>query len=47
MAGTRWETSIRTLSVMKRKGWISSSRGKITVVLPQKLRALLDAHPAG
>jgi CRP/FNR family transcriptional regulator len=47
MAGTRWETSIRTLSAMKRKGWIISSRGRMTVILPQKLRALLDAHPAG
>lgn len=47
MAGTRWETSIRTLSAMKRKGWISLSRGKMTVVLPQKLRALLEPHPRG
>lgn len=45
MAGTRWETSIRTLSVMKRKGWIISSRGKMTVVLPQKLQALLNTRP--
>ena len=41
MAGTRWETSIRTLSVMKRRKWITTSRGKMTVVAPQKLRALL------
>lgn len=41
MAGTRWETSIRTLSIMKRKGWIASSRGKMAVVQPQQLRALL------
>ena len=47
MAGTRWETSIRILSAMKRKGWIISSRGKMTLLLPRKLRALLDAHPAG
>ncbi len=45
MAGTRWETSIRTLSIMKRKGWIASSRGKMMVILPQKLRALLEPHP--
>ena len=41
MAGTRWETSIRTLSLMKRRGWITASRGKVTVAAPQKLRALL------
>ena len=44
MAGTRWETSIRTLSSMKRRGWITSSRGKVTVVAPQKLRALLETR---
>lgn len=42
MAGTRWETSIRTLSSMKRRGWITSSRGKVTIVAPQQLRALLE-----
>ena len=47
MAGTRWETSIRTLSAMKRNGWITSSRGKMTVVLPQQLRTLLDDRPSG
>ena len=41
MAGTRWETSIRTLSSMKRRGWITSSRGKVTVLLPHHLRRLL------
>ena len=42
MVGTRWETSIRTLSAMKRSGWVVSSRGRITLLAPRKLRALLD-----
>ncbi|MBI3087315.1 MAG: Crp/Fnr family transcriptional regulator [Candidatus Omnitrophica bacterium] len=41
MAGTRWETSIRTLSAMKRRGWIASSRGRVTLLAPQHLQALL------
>ena len=41
MVGTRWETSIRTLSSMKRRGWVASSRGRMTVLAPRKLRALL------
>jgi len=44
MAGTRLETSIRTVSSMKRRGWISSARGQVTVLAPRRLRALLD-HP--
>ena len=47
MAGTRWETSIRILSSMKRRGWMTSSRGKITVIAPQKLQALLDIRTPG
>lgn len=47
MAGTRWETSIRILSVMKRKGWITSSRGKMTVSLPQQLQTVLSHCPSG
>lgn len=46
MAGTRWETSIRTLSGMKRKGWLASGRGRITILSPQSLRHLLDRHSA-
>jgi CRP/FNR family transcriptional regulator len=42
MAGTRWETSIRTLSAMKRKGWLASGRGRVTILHPQSLRKLLD-----
>ncbi len=41
MAGTRWETSIRRLSAMKQRGWLASSRGKVTILIPEKLRALL------
>jgi CRP-like cAMP-binding protein len=37
MAGTRWETSIRTLSTLKRRGWISASRGKMVIREPQRL----------
>ena len=41
MAGTRWETSIRTLAVMRRKGWVASARGRITLLAPRKLQAVL------
>lgn len=37
-----WETSIRTLSAMKRKGWLASGRGRVTILHPQSLRKLLD-----
>ena len=47
MASTRWETSIRVLSSMKRRGWMTSSRGKVTNVAPQKLRELLEARAPG
>lgn len=42
MVGARWETSIRTLSMFKRKQWLSTSRGKVTVVRPDQLKALLS-----
>lgn len=45
MAGTRWETSIRTLSAMKQRGWIATARGRVTVLASARLRALLR-HPA-
>jgi CRP/FNR family transcriptional regulator len=45
MAGTRWETSIRTLSTMRRSGWVASSRGRITLLAPRKLRTLLNGPP--
>lgn len=41
MVGTRWETSIRVFSAMKRRGWVASSRGRMTVLDPPRLRALL------
>lgn len=41
MAGTRWETSIRTLARMKRQGWIASRRGQVTIIKPSALQLLL------
>lgn len=43
MTGTRVETSIRTISRMKRRGWLTSTRGRMTVLAPKQLRALLGA----
>jgi len=42
MAGTRSETSIRTLATLRRKGWVRSSRGEVRILAPKKLRALLQ-----
>ncbi len=44
MAGTRWETSIRTLAAMKRRGWLHATRGKIVLLAPQHLQALVNHH---
>lgn len=44
MAATRWETSIRTLSAMKQRGWIATSRGRVSVLHPKHLHQLL-AYP--
>ncbi len=44
MVGTRWETSIRTLSAMKRRGWVASSRRRITILSPHKLENLLGTN---
>ena len=41
MAGTRWETSIRTIAAFKRKHWLATSRGKMTILRPDQLKALL------
>jgi CRP/FNR family transcriptional regulator len=41
MAGTRLETSIRAVARMKRQGWLRSSRGQITILAPDPLKALL------
>lgn len=43
MAGTRWETSIRAVAVLKRRGWLATSRGKITVLRPDQLKTLLNS----
>ena len=42
MAGTRWETSIRTIASFKRKHWLSTSRGKMTILRPEQLKVLLS-----
>ena len=43
MAGTRIETSIRAVADLKRRGWLSTSRGKMVILHPEKLRASLKA----
>ena len=43
MAGTTIETSIRTLSRLKKKGCVRSSRGKIVLLKPKKNCQLLSA----
>ncbi len=54
MAGTRLETSIRAVASFKRKHWLSTSRGKMTILRPDQLKTLLAplvhndfAHPEG
>ena len=42
MAGTRWETSIRTLATLRRRGWLASRRGQVTILKPQQLKELLQ-----
>ena len=44
LAGTTHETAIRTLSRFGKQGLIKSSRGKTTLLKPEKLQALLE-HP--
>lgn len=47
MAATRWETSIRTLSAMRQRGWIATSRGRVTILRPKELQHLLaNQNPA-
>lgn len=43
MIGARWETSIRTVAALRRRGWLSTSRGKITILHPDRLKALLSS----
>ena len=40
LAGTRWETSIRTLAGMRRKGWVETARGRVRVRSLAALRRL-------
>jgi CRP-like cAMP-binding protein len=46
MIGTRWETSVRAISLMKRQGWIQSARGSLTILDPERLQAVI-AHDKG
>jgi CRP/FNR family transcriptional regulator len=45
MTGTTTETAIRTLSRFKERGIIATTRGKVTVVNPEKLRLLSEGRP--
>jgi CRP-like cAMP-binding protein len=47
MAATRWETSIRTLSSMKQRGWIATARGRVTILHPKDLQNLLARQENG
>jgi CRP-like cAMP-binding protein len=42
MAGTTVETTIRTMSVFKKKNWITSSRGKVTLQSEENLKTLIQ-----
>ena len=41
MAGTRLETSIRTVGLLKQKHWLATSRGKLTILQPRQLQTLV------
>jgi CRP-like cAMP-binding protein len=43
LAGTTVETTIRTVSGFSKKGWVQSSRGKITLKKLSEIQKLLDA----
>jgi|YNPNPStandDraft_1061719.scaffolds.fasta_scaffold118243_1 CRP-like cAMP-binding protein len=45
MAGTTIETAIRVLSRLKESGIIRSSRGRITVAQPERLKLLAEGPP--
>ncbi|MCX6013673.1 MAG: Crp/Fnr family transcriptional regulator [Chloroflexi bacterium] len=45
MSGTTTETAIRTMSNLKERGIIGSTRGKITVLDETKLRLLSEGPP--
>lgn len=42
LAGTTVETVIRTMSRFQREGWVRSTRGKIQLVAPDRLRRLFQ-----
>jgi len=41
MAGTRLETSIRTVAGLKRRCWLATSRGQLTILQPEQLQNLV------
>lgn len=43
LAGTTVETTIRTVSLFSKKGWVSSSRGQILLKAPAELEKLLTS----
>jgi CRP/FNR family transcriptional regulator, nitrogen oxide reductase regulator len=43
LAGTTVETTIRTVSIFSKKGWVSSQRGRIHLKTPAQLKELLEA----
>jgi CRP-like cAMP-binding protein len=43
LAGTTVETTIRTVSVFSKKGWVQSSRGKITLKNPAEIQKLVNS----
>ena len=45
MTGTTTETAIRTMGHFKERGIIGTTRGKITIVSPEKLRLLAEGRP--
>ena len=47
MGGTALETSIRVLSKMKRKGWLTIKRGEISLLKPAELKTMVDPFLKG
>lgn len=41
LAGTRWETSIRTIAGLRHRGLVRTSRGRITILSSERLAAML------
>ena len=44
MGGTALETSIRVLSKMKRKGWLTVKRGQISLLKVGELRKIINSE---